>query len=322
MTSPGNTISPSHQGPAVDIACWICYLFSALCVISKIWMKMSRGKKGAKFYQLHLDDFLLILTLSFATIFNVLLSQQVAFGMGSPFFDLTLDSQVRVEKLGYTSQFMYVCTIGSANMAAIVCGIMLEPTKRYLRLLMAVCFLNITWILSAIFSIAFQCTLPNPWDSLGSRCIDLIALWSSIEILNTCMNCALIAVMCAILAQLQMSKKKYLLMSLLSVRVILVVPVAFKIHFLLQHHVPSAEYPITGNWKITICSALIATSTIVATCLPFLVPVIKNLHSGFTVGDVQDKFGVSDVDETGTAGSSHFQILQIRSFHLSNSQDS
>ena len=56
MSSVGNTISEGHQGPAVDIAVWICFIISGLAILTKILTKLGRQQVGS-------DDLVMTLTL-------------------------------------------------------------------------------------------------------------------------------------------------------------------------------------------------------------------------------------------------------------------
>jgi hypothetical protein len=63
MGSIGNTISEGHQGPAVNIAVWICFTISGLAILSKVLTKLGRQQDGLRRFSLGLDDLVISFTL-------------------------------------------------------------------------------------------------------------------------------------------------------------------------------------------------------------------------------------------------------------------
>lgn len=62
--------------------------------------------------------------------------------------------------------------------------------------------------MSSVFVLAFKCQLPQAWDEIHGKCIDVVAFWTYFDVLNMLTDMALIAMPFVILAGLQMRLRR------------------------------------------------------------------------------------------------------------------
>ncbi|PVI04649.1 hypothetical protein DM02DRAFT_624716 [Periconia macrospinosa] len=298
MPSVGNNISATHRSPAVDITVWSCFIFSGLSVAAKVWAKLNRtvGRSGPSLKSLQWDDYVRSLAFVFAAIYSISVSQEVAAGLGQPFENIESQAMAKYQKTAYVAQVFYVPTIGLTNVAGIMFGIMLQPAGKALQILRVLFACNVLWFLSALFAILFQCSLPRPWVIFSGKCIDQTSLWISLDSIIVFTNISLAAVLCYIVWILQMSRMKFILIALFSLRALLTIPIAFKIIYL-------STIRSDSHWRITpslaneaMISAGILNAHIVLTCLPFMKQLMEYLQPGWstsanTTGLMKGGFG-------------------------------
>jgi hypothetical protein len=129
-------------------------------------------------------------------------------------------------------------------------------------------------------------------------------------------NICLAVVLCRIVIILQMSRTRYFLLALFLARILYVVPfhlpfkgltyhrlaipTAFKVLYLFRERHAEHHDPTSASVDVVISSVLVATTTIMATTLPFMNPVMGHLQPGWSTGAVRLSVGV----EQRSAGSS------------------
>jgi hypothetical protein len=60
------------------------------------------------------------------------------------------------------------------------------------------------WALSAILVRAFACSLPSSWDYINGSCVDLVAFWAYVDVVNLVTDLLITGVTIEILVHLQM----------------------------------------------------------------------------------------------------------------------
>jgi hypothetical protein len=60
QSAPKPHVTPSQQGPTVNIAVWVSFVISGLAVTAKVLTKLSRSQRHIRLRNLELDDFFLI----------------------------------------------------------------------------------------------------------------------------------------------------------------------------------------------------------------------------------------------------------------------
>ncbi|CAI6331889.1 unnamed protein product [Periconia digitata] len=321
MGSPGNTISSTHRGPAVDIAIWLCFILCALSIVAKVWTKLGRRGREYQLGNLQLDDYLLVVSLAALAAYSVTVSQQVKAGLGKRLEDVDVRDVPKYEKTEYASHFLYIAAISSANAAGVVFGLMLEPSPSSLRMLQVTMGINILWFLTSTFATAFQCATPTPWHSINGKCFDRVAFWTTIDLINALLNICLAGILCRIVGILQMSRTRYLLLILFSSRILILIPTSFKISYLFKQRTSTPYDPTSTSVDVVISSILVATTTVMATSLPFMNPVMEHLQPGWATGAVRLSVGVDQrppvtATSSGKREGDGSYIMETRSFKV------
>ena len=57
----------------------------------------------------------------------------------------------------------------------------LTPRKLDRRIGLVIGLVVLLWFITAIFTTAFQCHLPRPWDYSGGRCFQLVGAFASLD---------------------------------------------------------------------------------------------------------------------------------------------
>ncbi|PSN61538.1 hypothetical protein BS50DRAFT_639332 [Corynespora cassiicola Philippines] len=322
MGSPGNTITSDHRGPAVNIAVWLCFILCTLCIVAKVWTKLGRRGRELRLSNLQFDDYLLVASLMLMAVYSVIISQQVNAGLGKHVENVEKSALERYEKLDYASHFLYLGAICTANAAGIIFGLMLEPNRPALRLLYGVMGLNILWFIASTLATAFQCAIPATWQSVEGKCFDQATFWTTTDLISVFINMSIFGLLCHIVGILQMSRTKYLLFLLFAMRMLVIVPVTFKIRYIFRtvnaEHVDATSV----NVDIAISSILVVTTTIMATSIPFMKPVMQHLQPGWSTGTVRLSVGVDHPTSSDKTNSNPIHILETRSFQVSSSKRS
>ncbi|KAF2266928.1 hypothetical protein CC78DRAFT_614733 [Lojkania enalia] len=312
LMSPSNNVTPDHRGPVVDVSIWIFFVLSGLSVVSKVLTKLARASSEISLRKLQIDDFVLSLTQVLALGTTISISRQVAAGLGTPLETLSEASIAGYEKAAYASQLLYVCALCAANSAAIIFGLMLQPSKNHQLYLKATQGFGFVWLIVSIFGIAFQCKLPQPWALLRNQCFDQRAFWAFVEATNLATNFAITVVLIAIVWGLQMKtpKTKYLLALVFGTRSLLIIPVAFKLSYMFHRGLTHD----TGNWNPTsdsveevILTSVIMNASIAIACLPFMKTLMESLQPGWSTGQVRPGVGY-DIMVTKTFENSSYPL--------------
>ena len=134
-----------------------------------------------------------------------ILHKAVAHGLGQRRANLP-DSEVELyDKLNYTYQILFIVTICFSKLSLLSFITRLIPSPRNVlgsRLLMGTAT---AWGIAAIFSIAFQCDLPAPWNT-ASTCRDLKAAYYAAGIIDLLTDLAITALPILTLWNIQMER--------------------------------------------------------------------------------------------------------------------
>ncbi|OAL54612.1 hypothetical protein IQ07DRAFT_273661 [Pyrenochaeta sp. DS3sAY3a] len=311
MASSGNSINANNRGSAIDITVWICFILCALSIVAKVWTKL--GRRGQKMHvrNLQLDDYLLMLSLLLLGAYSVAISQQVKAGLGKHLESLSSGDVTKYAKIEYASYFLYLATISLANATGVVFGLMLEPGPRLLRMLQGLIGWNFLWFMASTLATAFQCAPPTTWQSIHGQCFDRAVFWAIIDITNMTINVGLALVLCRIVIILHLSRTRYFLLVLFSSRILLAIPTAFKVHFLLRDRHLDNHDPSSDSVDAVISSILVATTTIMATTMPFMNPVMGHLQPGWSTGAVRLSVGIDPHPANSFARSTRQHLVEL-----------
>ena len=88
----------------------------------------------------------------------------------------------------------------------------LTPVSLYRRIAAATAVAVLAWAMAAVFGISFQCQLPLVWKIDRAQCVNRLALYLSLEIVNAVLAATLVFTEMAIVGGLQLLVKPKLMM--------------------------------------------------------------------------------------------------------------
>jgi len=90
----------------------------------------------------------------------------------------------------------------------------------------------ITWGVASIIALAARCSSPHPWSFVSGKCDNQDAMFRTIGAFNAITDAALVFLSCGVLWGVQVPlMKRMSIISLLGLRLFLIIPIAFQIHY-------------------------------------------------------------------------------------------
>ncbi|KAF2279836.1 uncharacterized protein EI97DRAFT_482636 [Westerdykella ornata] len=322
MESNMPLVTPQHLGPKVNITVWICFVIAGLAVAAKVLTKLGRSQRHIRLSNLEVDDYILLASWTFAAGQSISISRQVNAGLGEPISNLPADRITNYEKSGYAGQLLYICVLFTAKIAGCLFALNLQPHPNFKIMIHGLTILNVVWAVTSIFGVAFQCKLPRTWAITSHQCVNQPVLWTFIEALNGFTDVALSAILCSIVWILQISKAKFMLLSVFAARILIVLPICFRLIYIYQANMPhnSPDWdPTLKETNVAIATAVLMNATLVLTCVPFLKPLMENLQPGWSTSDVVRGVGYNIMYGKSTIKSGQYAMGSVVSGESCNS---
>ncbi|ORX96238.1 hypothetical protein BCR34DRAFT_607712 [Clohesyomyces aquaticus] len=285
MASNGSIATTDHLGPQVNITVWICFIISGLAATSKILTKLGRSHRDFRLSSLQVDDYLVLASIVFAVGQSITVSQQVGAGLGDHISGLTYAQIARYQKAGLAADILYIVTLGLAKVAAFHFALSLQPHSKNKIVIYGFMVFVAVWSMVAVFGIAFQCKVPRLWTA-SEQCFDQPAFWAFIEAVNAFTDLGLIVILCTIVWILQITKAKFMLLSVFSARSLILVPIVFRVIYIFRAERALGWDPTYNQTNVAIATAVLMNTSIVLTCVPFLKPLMQHLQPGWSTSDV------------------------------------
>ena len=125
----------------------------------------------------------------------------------------------------YAADILYVLTLALTKASVLLYLQSLTPVREQRVANYALGGVNGLWAFSSILVYVFRCGLPDAWDFIDGKCIDLVAFWIYFDNMNILTDLALIAMPFWILGSLQMrARRKAIILICFSARILSVVP--------------------------------------------------------------------------------------------------
>ncbi|KAF2008734.1 hypothetical protein BU24DRAFT_415483 [Aaosphaeria arxii CBS 175.79] len=170
---------------------WLCFTITGLAVLAKVLGRIWRRDP----IPLGSDEVVMSIALIAAFAQSLVVSRQVAAGLGTNPRQIPASQQGSYEKLGYTSQFLYVVTIGSAKVATFLFAVKLGALRHLPKITYAGIFITSVWFITSGLLVAFQCQGPYYWKIYSGRCISQSRFWSYVEVFNTSIDISFVIVL-------------------------------------------------------------------------------------------------------------------------------
>ncbi|KAI0403899.1 hypothetical protein F4802DRAFT_275383 [Xylaria palmicola] len=184
----------------------------------------------------------------------------------------------------YSGDILGILALGVAKISLLVSLLMITPIKWHRTSIHAVGIFIITWVVTAVFSIAFQCPLPKPWDVLDDSCIDIRSVRTYNAILTILTDVALLIIPTIIIHSVQLTwRKRLTLLGGFWCRTGVIGATVAQLIYV-RRLVFDEEY-LENVWQVIVCEEVVYTTSLIVTCIPFLKPFLLSLESGFLRAD-------------------------------------
>ncbi|KAL4758597.1 uncharacterized protein BDW70DRAFT_141310 [Aspergillus foveolatus] len=289
---PFQRLSPDNHGPIITLTS-VCLLIVAVIFVlaksgSAIYFKQRRTAGSTPIWA----------ALALSVVQVVVLQKAVDSGLGKHEAGLSESQIQRLSKFSYAAQLLLVIVLSLSKLSTTLLVWKLTPS----RSLRQYCTISATviagWTIFALFSISFQCQLPETWRYTPERCAGEGALFYPIAVFNILTEVIIVILPFIMMQNVQMaSQKKVKILSSFSSR-LCVVGLAIAHLALLPSFVHSDDIPWdTTLWHV-IGQVMMLTSVIIA-CVPTLYHIFAGLHSGLITTQIQLPDGV-ELSRTGT----------------------
>ncbi|KAL4977898.1 hypothetical protein BDW66DRAFT_26820 [Aspergillus desertorum] len=285
-------LSSDDRGPIVTLVS-VCLLIVAVIFVlakfgSAIYFKQRRTAVNTPIWA--------ALILSIVQV--VVLQKAVDSGLGRHEAQLSESQIRRLSKFAFASQLLLVIVLSLSKLSTTLLIWKLTPSRSLRQYCTIAVAVIAGWTIFALFSISFQCHLPEVWLYAPGRCAGEGALYYPIAIFNILTEIVLVALPFIMMQNVQMaSQKRVKILSSFSSR-LCVVGLAIAHLALIPFFVHSDDIPWdTTLWHV-IGQAMMLTSVTVA-CVPTLYHIFAGLNSGLITTQIQLPGGV-ELSRTGT----------------------
>ncbi|KAE8153504.1 hypothetical protein BDV25DRAFT_136795 [Aspergillus avenaceus] len=213
-------------------------------------------------------------------------------GIGKHREDLSDAALISYAKSLYAGELLAVTVLACSKAAINVLLMAIGPFDSVLIASKALLAMTSAWTITSIISLAFQCSLPSPWDSTLSRCINKEALYIALFICHATLDIALVILPIVMTRRVQMpGQKRFQIAALFGLRV---VSPALTIPFLISlRPLRSTQDQPRHMVMPIIWLQLLQCASIVCTCIPSMKRALADLQTGMMSGAISEWFELS-----------------------------
>ena len=205
-----------------------------------------------------------------------------------------------IQKNQYASNLLYITSLALARVSVLIFVMRLSPQRLYRLISISLIVAIALWSSFSVLALAFQCSVPKPWDYTGNRCLDRVslvncerrpqltheqaALWTSIETINAALDLAIVLLPTVILATIQPPLwKRLVAISMFACRILVIAIIIPEIIFIRQA-LQSTDV-LYSWWKVVLLTQLIVATSITCSSMQYLKPFLDSIESGLIRAD-------------------------------------
>ncbi|KAJ4987855.1 hypothetical protein SVAN01_06585 [Stagonosporopsis vannaccii] len=296
--------SRDDLGPFLNVVTWVLLITSALAVVTRLITKRALRRR------VDVDDVFVILALITSIGSGASVSIQVANGLGREYS--TLD-EIQIEaylKAEYANKILYITTLALAKLSIISLLMILTASDKHRHLGLGLTGFIALWGLVSVIATSFQCGRTHPWRTSNRErdCIDFIAFWQGMGVINMLTDLALILFPVHVIVTLQMSiAKKVTILTFFGARSLDIIATAVQMAYIDGFASPN---PTRHLWKWTLITQIIECITILTSCVPYLRPLLESIPSGL--------YGSDEIRRRGTPSELGYSRKKDGSYQLSS----
>ncbi|RDL36097.1 Uncharacterized protein BP5553_06709 [Venustampulla echinocandica] len=294
FTAPPQPLdSPENHGPLINVMTWFLVVASTLTVLTRIATKWLVSKR------VQLDDGLVFVSLLFSIGQTVAVGVGVLNGIGRHIETLSTKETLVFQKAFYAANLLWLASQCFSKLSVVMFIRAISPGTFNERATLAGIGITALWGFTSIITVAFQCHLPNSWETIQNTCFDRKAFWNYTNSINIAIDLLLVLMPLAMVWKLQLAKKrKVMIVSCFGTRVATIAAVVCQMVATNKSiNSPDASFDI---WLIQIAMAIAQCLGIVTACVPYLKPFMDALESGMIRSD--DLFRRGDMGGSRTNG--------------------
>ncbi|EXJ91508.1 hypothetical protein A1O3_00056 [Capronia epimyces CBS 606.96] len=283
VDAPLQGLTKENHGPWVVVCAYIFILLTLMTIFIKLFTRFrSTNHLTAN------DCFILTAEfLGFAQTITITIA--VHFGLGQRRKALSDSKFESFEKTMYASNILLILVLAAAKASVTHLIITINPTHRLLLSCYGILGFVSLWALASVLALAFQCSLPHPWDFEDNRCVDQFALNAGIHAVNILSDVLIVLVPFTMMLKVPVSRnKRFIVTGSFALR--LVVPV-FTVTMLvyLQKMFHSSHPDPTWDYVVPqIFAQIMLNSSIIASCIPSLKRFLADIKPGLIVVNVPE----------------------------------
>ncbi|MCJ1246644.1 hypothetical protein MMC30_003853 [Trapelia coarctata] len=274
-TSPPSQplVTPDNYAPVVNVITWFLLAVNVLWVFARLVTRLILSRSLGR------DDAVIVVATTFAVALAVTVTFQTANGLGQHIFDQTPPQLTAFEKSTYAGDLLFVLSLMLSKVSILVFLKSLTPVEAHVRYIYGLGALIVVWSVISLLAAAFQCSLPKVWATLSPQCFNQRAFWTYFGISNIATELLLIILPIFIIAPINASiSRKLLIISCFSARIVVIACIVPEVIYRRQAYI-SEDFTF-AVWPAVICSQWVTSMSIVTASVPYLQPFFKSLQSG------------------------------------------
>ncbi|KFY29442.1 hypothetical protein V493_02359 [Pseudogymnoascus sp. VKM F-4281 (FW-2241)] len=272
LSPPHWVITDTDHGGYVVIANWTMMCFMVIVVIVRLLRKLAIRSWS-------LDDNLVAIAGALGLIQCGILHKAVLAGLGRHEADLLPGEIDMYNKYNYTYQILFIIAIVLSKMSLLLFITRLTPNVAAIRLgRIILCLIGI-WGVATVFGFAFQCSLPQPWNSTSGVCQNESALHYAAGVIDILSDAALTILPLTILWGVQIHQRKRAIVMLVFIARLFVCFAEIPRLIYLSRYIGSTDKPWYGA-NVAIWTQAVMHLSIITACIPSLQHLLASMHSG------------------------------------------
>ncbi|KAE8350880.1 hypothetical protein BDV28DRAFT_150521 [Aspergillus coremiiformis] len=285
--APYQVLSDDNRGPLITIVSITfliaSFIFVAAKLASEIYFNQRRPIVNTPIW--------IALILSIIEI--VFMQKAVENGLGKHIDTLTLSAIRQSSKFAYTAQLILVVVVSLSKLSTTLLLWNLTPSKTVHQACIVTMGLITAWTAFALFAIAFQCQLPEPWLYTPDRCSTMLIY--PVTVCHILIELIIMAIPFLMIRNLHMARSKRIkILCSFAARIAHVsLPVSVIGLAIAQLAVlPPFLYSPDTTWTFalpTICGQAMMCTAVTVACLPTLYHVFAGFHSGLLTTRLPDE---------------------------------
>ncbi|OJZ90132.1 hypothetical protein ASPFODRAFT_205068 [Aspergillus luchuensis CBS 106.47] len=280
--APFETLSDDNHGPLITLVSValliVAIIFVAAKLCSVLYFKQRRSAVHTPVW----------LALALLVVEVIVIQKGVDSGIGRHIDSLSDTAIQTASKYLYAAQLLHVIVLSLSEISTTLLVWKLTPHRGIRQTCRITVGLVAAWTIFAIFGIAFQCKMPDPWLYSSSHCVGKGSILYPISIIHIITELVIVVIPFFMMRNVQLTlTTRVKILAAFSARII-VVALAIAYLALLPSYLLSTDI----TWTVVnpmICQQAMTCSTVTIVCLPTLYHIFAGLHSGLITTRLPDE---------------------------------